>query len=259
MTFFEIFWAYSDTLAENGIEGFSYFSLPHFIWLFIMAAGIVLYAFSYCKGSEVRRNNLRKGMAVFLILFEFMQIGVMALTDAPVKYYLPLHMCSLAEFMILFDALWLKGKSRMGGQILIFEFLPAAFSSLVMPTSVIYPPYNFYVIHQFLLHGGIVAYIIAEYASGEIRPRYVGIWQAMLACYIEMFPIYFIDKAFDLNYMFLMEHWDNPLLKLLWDLSGKKGGIPYIFALSIMVIVFMHICYLIYRLIGFIQKKKSTI
>lgn len=254
MSFGQIFWAYSDALAANHIKGFGFFTLPHFAWLAVITAGVVLYTLIYRKAGEPKRENLRKAIAVYLILAEFFKISVVTLTGGAIDRNLPLHICSIAEFLILFDALWLS-KNRVTGQILIFEFMPGALITLLLPNCISYPAYSFYVVNFFIWHGAIIAYILARYLSGEIRPRYVGIWQSMIAIYIQIIPVYFLDKAFDENYMFLMDHWNNPALKLCWDLSGGKGGIPYIIALSILVLVVMHVFYLFYKIREWIIKK----
>jgi hypothetical protein len=48
--------------------------------------------------------------------------------------------------------------------------------------------------------------------------------------------------------MFLTDPLGNPVLQLLWDISGGKGGAPYIFALAVFVAIILHIFYGIYRL-----------
>lgn len=254
MSFSEKFWSHADVLAGSGVEEFDLFSIPHFIWIAIVSAGIALYTFAYRKSGEKGRDNLRKAIAVFLILFEFFKISVIALNGAPVADSLPLHICSLAIFMILFDAMWFS-KNGITGQFLVYEFMLGALITLLLPQCVIYPPYSFYVIHFFLIHGAIAAYIFARVFTGEIRPRYVGIWQTLLAMYIQIIPVYFLDKAYDKNYMFLLDHWGNPALKLCWDLSGGKGGFPYIIALSVLAVSLMHIVYLCFKIVERILKK----
>ena len=110
-------------------------------------------------------------------------------------------------------------------------------------------------IHQFVLHASILAYIIARYAAGEIRPRYVGLWVFVLVISILAVPIYLVDLKFGANFMFLTNHTNNPVLKLLWNLSGGNGGLPYVFALVIFITLLLHILFGIFTLIGHISKK----
>lgn len=257
MSFWEIFWAYKTILAEHGIEGFSIFSLTHIVWLVILTASIIVYGLTYKRGDEKRRDNLRKAIAVFLILFEILKLSVIALTDAPVKNFVPLEICSFAEYAILFDALW--PKNRFFKPLLFFEFYPAAVIALLLPTVTAYPGYNFYAIHQFLFHGGIVAYIAARCAAGDINRRYSGLWLTVLTIVITLFPVYCLDKTFGTNHMFLTYHSNNPALKMIWNLTGGEGGIPYVIGLAGFVILVIHVWYAGWLIADIIAKKKRKI
>ncbi|MCR5061060.1 MAG: YwaF family protein [Saccharofermentans sp.] len=212
MSFWEIFWAYKTILTEHGIEGFSIFSLTHIVWLVILTASIIVYGLTYKRGDEKRRDNLRKGAAVFLILFEILKLSEIALTDVPVKNFVPLEICSFAE----------------------------------------------YAIHQFLFHGAIVAYIAARCAAGDINRRYSGLWLTVLTIVITLFPVYCLDKTFGTNHMFLTYHSNNPALKMIWNLTGGEGGIPYVIGLAGFVVLVMHIWYAGWLIADLISKKKKN-
>ncbi|MBO4579154.1 MAG: YwaF family protein [Clostridiales bacterium] len=255
MSYWEIFWAYIDTLYAHGIKGYGLFSVYHILWLFFLLAITVVYTFIYLRGGNKRRDDLRKILALFLIFFEIFKICVMALTGAPLAENLPLEVCSFAEYVILINAIW--PQSRIFNQLLVLEFLPAAVIALLVPTSAGYPALNFYAIHQMLMHGAIVTYIVARYAAGEIKPRYIGIWQTAIALICVIIPIYLIDITFDKGFMFLRYHYDNPVLKMLWNVSGGTGGMPYIIALTVFVIIMIHFCFLVYVIIDKISKRKK--
>jgi len=243
---FEHFFEYRDASEKTFTDGFSIFSLPHFLWLAAVMALIVVFIFFYRRGSDKRRDNMRKAAALILILFEIAKQCVISLSGA-VNHGLPLEICSFAEYTILADAMWQK--NRFLKHLLAYAFMPAAVVALLLPTAVIYPPVSFFAAHQFLMHGLIVAYIVARYSAGEIEPRYVGVWITTLAIGALIVPIYFIDKAFGESYMFLTYHYDNPALKLIWDLTGGKGGILYILGLTAFVVFVFHITYGIYVII----------
>ena len=113
-------------------------------------------------------------------------------------------------------------------------------------------------IHQFLMHAAIVAYILARYTAGEIRMNYTGIWQALGTIAVLIVPIYFIDKAFEENFVFLIGHAGNPALKLVWDLSGGKGGISYIIGLGVLVLITMHVTYAVLLGIQMIRRRFNS-
>ncbi len=250
----ELFWVHKDFFSDAA--GFSVFSTPHLLWLAFLAVLTAGYAVCYRRSGEIGQDNLRKMMALFLILFDIFKMCVMALTSAPIRQHLPLELCSLSEYTILMDALW--PESRLPKQLMAFAFLPAAVMALVFPTVTAYPPISFYAIHQFLFHAGIVAYVIARYAAGEIRPNYAGLWLSVLVIGILSVPVYLLNLRFDTNYMFLMAHKGNPVLKLLWNLSGGQGGLRYVFALVLFISLVLHIVFGIYTLIGRSGKTKRS-
>lgn len=59
------FWMHKSIYTPLGGKGFSFFSLPHLIWLAVLFAAIALFAFVYCRGSAKRRGGMRKGTALF--------------------------------------------------------------------------------------------------------------------------------------------------------------------------------------------------
>ena len=250
----DLFWLHKSFYGPGEADvGFSVFSAPHLIWLTLMAAFIAVFSFYYHRGNEDRRGNMRKSLALFLILFELFKLCLMALTGAPVREHLPLEVCSLAEYAMLADAFW--PGNRFLGQLMAYIFLPAAIMALVFPTVTAYPPVSFYSIHQFVFHACIVAYIIARYAAGEIRPRYAGLWASALVIAVLTVPIYLLNAKFGTNFFFLMAHRDNAVLKPLWNLSGGTGGVKYVIALIAFIAVVLHVVAGLYVLIGWAMRK----
>ena len=249
-----VFWMNKEAYVAAGGKGFDCFSVPHLIWLAILFTGIFTFAFLYRRRETKKRDSLRKCVAVILILSEIGKQCVVALTGAEPSVHLPLHICSFAEYTILIDALWPENKFFK--QLLCYAFLPSAFMALLFPTATAYHPISFYAVHHFLLHASIIAYIIARYSAGEIRINYKGVWTTFISILVLIIPIYFIDSAFNQNFIFLMAHDENPALKVIWGLSGGKGGIAYILGLGVLVIIVFHIVFCIFKLIE--QRKKQT-
>ena len=239
------FWRFIDPDAP-GDNGFGLFTKAHFIWLLVLAVLIAAIVILYDKGDEKRRDNIRKCIALFLLFIEIFKQCLNSLNGIPHGIQLPLEICSLAEYAIIIDAMW--PDLRLTKQMLAFAFLPAALMALVMPPAAIYPAISFYAIHQLIMHAGIVAYIIARYTADEIRPRYSGIWMSILILLILIIPVYRINLHFGQNYMYLAGPAENSVIKLVWNLSGASGGIPYIIGLTVMTAIVMHITYGIYLL-----------
>ena len=251
---FDSFWGYLPPEGVDGI-GFGLFTKAHFTWLLILAVLIAFFVIVYYRGGENRRDNMRKWTALFLIGIEILKQCVGSLNAIPPGTYLPMEMCSFAEYTILIDAMWPRGRTTK--QMLAFAFLPAAIMALVMPSSTIYPAISFYAIHQLVMHAAIVAYIIARYKASEISPRYSGIWLTLLIINIIIIPVYTVDLHYNKNYMYLIGHSGNTIIKMIWNLTGEQRGLLYIMGLEILVAIAMHITYGIYRLIGLRKGKRQ--
>ncbi|MBR3144828.1 MAG: YwaF family protein [Clostridia bacterium] len=247
------FWLHKKYYIAASAKGFSCFSLPHLVWLAVLLIGIALLTRFYIKLKSEQRNNLRKSLALFLILSEIAKQCFVGLTGDTVSNHLPLHICSFAEYTILIDALW--PDNRFSKSLLCYAFLPSAFMALIFPNATAYPPLSFYTIHHFILHACIVAYIIARYSAGEIRICYKGVWSTFLAIGALSIPIYFIDKAFDVNFIFLMNHSNNPALMFIWNISGGTGGISYIIGLGVLVLITIHLTFGIFVAIEALEKR----
>ncbi|MBR5755967.1 MAG: hypothetical protein IKX96_00255, partial [Firmicutes bacterium] len=100
---------------------------------------------------------------------------------------------------------------------------------------------------------GIVCYIIMRFAADEIRPRYSGIWLALLIINIIIIPVRYLNVALDQNYMFLMSHQGNPVLEAIWNMCGGHPGILYTFGLEVLVAVTMHITYIVLTIVNKIR------
>ncbi len=191
-----------------------------------------------------------------MIFSEIFKMSVLAIRGTDAGEYLPLEICSLAEYLILIDAIW--PDHDIIKQQLAFTFLPGAIMALLFPPTISYPVINAVTFRFFLFHGSIAAYVIARFAAGEVKPRYGGLWMSLAICFVIAVLMQRFDMAHGYNFMFMNGHYDNPVLKLFWDVSGGNGGIMYILALAVFAAAVMHIAYFIYRLADKRGKVRSS-
>lgn len=246
MTFDNFWFVKTDTNTFSEDMPFGVFTPGHLIWVLITLAVIIICALCYVRGNNKTRANIRYIIALAMIFTEFWKISLCALKGVPPNEYLPLEVCSLGEYMILIDSMW--PDNRITKQLLAFAFFPATVMALAFPTAIGYPSFGFIIIRFFVMHGGIAVYFVCRYAAGEIKPKYVGLWGSHLFFLGLAIIMHQFDVRNGLNYMFLTDPLGNPVLQLLWDISGGKGGAPYIFALAVFVAIILHIFYGIYRL-----------
>lgn len=244
-------------IGEQGLDiGFDLYCPGHLIWLGAIAAAVIIMARYYIRQDKDRRASIQKFFAVGILCLEILKDGIIIIIDAPVKSYLPLHLCGLAIFAMLYDAF---GKNRrISGQMLAYAFMPGAISALLFCNWTEYPFLNFMCIHSFVFHGWIVIYFAMRYGAGEIRTDYKGLWKTtgiLTACAV---PIYILDKLIDENYLFLNEASEGSPLVFLWDVFGTRfGEAGYLISFAVLVLVVFHLLYFVYSQINRIKDNKK--
>ena len=180
--------------------GFERFGFGHFLWLFVGGAGLVLGCFAYGKALPERRPGLRLLTAGLALALELGRAGLLLSRGLYDLGRLPLHLCSLSIYLCFFHAL----TDRPGlGQFLYAFTLPGAALALLFPDWAGQPLFGFITVSSFLLHFLLVLYPLMQAAAGEIRPELrrlpgcIG-WMLLLAL-----PVYFLNKLWNTNYMFL--------------------------------------------------------
>ena len=252
-----MFWMHRDEIYAKGLSvGFKVFSPGHLLWLAALAAACFLTGKLYCRLGEKGRDNMRKGCALLVVLLEALKLIIMGLFKVNNIEFLPLHLCSVGGLATLVYAMW--PKRDWLGQYFAYAFFPATVLAVVFPSTSMYPWWNFYCLHTFIFHGLIMAYYVWLAMSGEVIPRYKGLWIAYAGCAVMAFIIYHLNGAFGVNYMFSGMRSDVGVLALLWDLTVPRfGRAGYTVILNVIMIVFMHIFALVYFLIDRVAKRKS--
>ena len=260
----EYFFINTLKIEERGLDiGFDLYCPGHLIWLVAIAAAAVVMTGYYMKQTEEQREKTRKFFAIALLCSEILKDAIVIVIGAPMKGYLPLHLCGLAIFVMLWDAF---GKNkRISGQMLTYAFLPGAISALLFCNWTEYPFFNFMCIHSFVFHGWIVIYVVMLYAAGEIMADYKGLWTTAGILAVCAVPIYILNTLIEENYLFLNEASEGSPLVFLWDVFGTRFGAPgYIASFAVLLLTVFHVLYLVYRCINKnkeknIKKEESTV
>ena len=249
------FWWLKEYMVDKGYTtfGHSLFSLGHILWLAIIILFTVLISKSYKNAKESKRTTIRRIFAILVFLLEYVKLVVIALVyPIYINQYVPLHLCSVAGILILFDGLWPNRK--FVNYLWPFVVLASGVMSVLSPGTT-YPHINFFSIHTFLFHGILIIYSIMKIVSGESKVSYKALWISALFAFIYAIPIYFIDITFDQGYMFLIRPSDFPLL-LIWNKSTKiLGQVGYLASLALISLLVLHIIYLVFKVIERIKKK----
>ena len=212
--------------------GFSLYGPLHLCMLTIILLCCILGCRWFRRQPPDRQEGFTHRLGVLILLTELACIGVYAATGSLNRYELPLHLCGIAVYLCAIHSLW---KPDWLGQVLYTLCLPGAWCALLFPDWTCYPFFGFFSLHSFFAHGLLVFYIHIQTAAGFIHPRLSAIWKPILFLCLIVPPVYWFDRQFDANYMFLqLPSDDSPLLLLPRLAGGNPAGYLFLFALVVL-------------------------
>lgn len=219
-----------ETDIPDGI-GFGLFHSGHFLWLSVIMIGTILLLIRYGKASKPQRKHLEYIVAFSMSGWMLLRAIYIAVIGENFLYELPLHLCSMAGILCVLHCLF---RWNWLGQVLYTLCLPGTVVALLFPDWSFYPAIHFVSVEAFLFHMGIVVYVCFQLYSHGIVPDLRKIWQVLLFLTITVVPVYFFDRAFHVNYMFV--NWPSAGSPLEW-LASFMGNPGYLAGYAVLVIV----------------------
>ncbi len=114
---------------DKGV-GFSHFDLCHILWLVAFCVIALTASLFYRKLSGKGRKIMQWCFTAFIIADELWKWGWLIYMDLTLPKYLPLHLCSINIFLILF---YTVKPTRTVGNFLYMACLPGALLALLTP------------------------------------------------------------------------------------------------------------------------------
>ena len=179
---------------------FQRFGFGHFLWLSALGAGLVLGCFVYKKARRETRPRLRRLTAGLALVLELWRAALLLGCGQYDLGRLPLHLCSLSIYLCFVHAL--TGRPGLG-QFLYAFTLPGAAFALLFPDWTGQPLFGFITVSSFLLHFLLVLYPLMQVAAGELRPELRRLPGCIGRMLLLALPVYFLNKRWNTNYMFL--------------------------------------------------------
>ena len=218
--------------------GFELYNNYHLKWLCLISLFVVIISIRYKKLDLDQREKFRKTYGISILLTEVYYQAVLIITRQYNIDYLPLHLCGLAIFICFYDAF---RPSNVAREFLYCLCAPGALMALLFPNWSKLPVFNFASINSFVVHGLLVAYPIMLMFAKEFLPDYkrlpmCGFLLMMIVC-----PIYYFNKLFDTNFLFVNTPSENSPLVALEDWLGNPG---YIFGMLLLVLLFWVVLYI---------------
>lgn len=224
--------------------GFSTFGTAHILWLLFLTAFCVTALFLYKKLSEKGKRIMLVTVGLLIVLMETAKDVVAAIVGEFGVGHLPFHLCGINILLIAFDLIKPVKTVR---NFLYYFCIPGALLALLFPNWTALPQFNFWNIHSFVIHALLALYPLLL-TFGGFKPEIKMMPKSILLLIGLAIPVYFINLAFNTNFMFLMNpETGNPL-----GLFEKYMG-SHLFGFPILLPIVMFIMYTPFL---FIKKKK---
>lgn len=192
-------------IDASSSPGFGRFSLAHWCFVLLCFAGLCLFCCAYKKCGAKARLRLRRGLALGALSLALLRAALLGVYGQYGLGTLPLHLCGLAVYVVLFHCF--KG-GELTGQFLYAFCMPGAAAAILFPDWTYYPALSFMSFCGFALHMLIVAYVLMQALSGDIRPDIRRAPACLGIMLLLALPVYVFDKLTYTNYMFL--NWPSP-------------------------------------------------
>lgn len=199
--------------------GFELWGASHIAWLGFAAAVTVLLCLLYRRLGDRGRRRTETVIAALLLGGEAARLIVVAVVDRLWIGWLPLHLCGISIFI---EAIYCFRPGRVLGDILYAACMPGALMALLFPDWTGYPPFCFLSQNSFVLHTLLVAYPVMLVSAGRIRPDARNLPKVLLFLLSLAIPMYFLNRATGMNFMFLNQ--PAPGSPLMWFESLGRPG-----------------------------------
>lgn len=200
--------------------GFTLYGREHFCWLCIALSLTAVLCLICRRLGRTGRARLRVLCGCAVLLCEVLKDGNLIVQGSFNRYFLPLHLCSLAVFFTFLHAIR-PGETL--GNFLYSTCMPGAAFALLFPDWTVYPAFSFHSLVAFLAHTLLAAYPLMLVCAGELRPRA----RLLPRCFALLAglaaAVYLFDRRFNTNYMFLIQPSPGSPLEWFAGFLGVPG------------------------------------
>ena len=227
--FFKRYFIEQDEIPPGTVR-WQLFGWQHFVWLGLLAVLAVLFTVLFRKANEKSRRKLELWTGLSLVGLDIIRYAFLLLKGHFSVGYLPLHLCGMSVYL---EAICAAKPNKLLRELIWAVSMPGALMALITPDWTMYEPFVFYPTICFLIHIMLVVYPIMLVAGGRHRPDWRNLWKCLAFLAAVSVPIYFINKAWGTDFMFL--NWaprGTPLawFERLWGTPGYILCMPILLA-----------------------------
>lgn len=216
---------------------FGQFSPAHFAALAVLAVVVAAIVWGYCRANPRQRRIIRLVLGLVIIGLElFRQVAFLGygIYDPSI---LPLHLCAVAEFAVLVDAIRPNSWAR--------EYCYALGSwgpvcAVLFPDWANQPIFNIYTWQSFLIHACLLGYILMLLVSREFRPSARHLWKVIIIMAVAVAAAVAANHVWGTNFWFLNVGSPGSPLEPIQQFAGAFY-IPVVAVLLAIVWVIMYL------------------
>ena len=206
------------------------FSPVHIAWL-LGGSMVLLWLLRKLRRAPAPGRRLQRCIGLALPGVELVRVLALCLAGEFGVGWLPLHLCGLSLFLCAWHSF--RG-GDLAGELLYSLTLPGAALALVFPDWAYLPAVNFLSILCFVFHWLLLFYPAVCLALGTIRPDARRLPRVLAVLLPAAAVVYLFDRAFSVNYFFLLKAPAGSPLAWFDALLGTPGyllGYPPMLAL----------------------------
>lgn len=222
---------------QGGKIPFITFGFVHIIWMIAIAIVIFLITTIYKGRSEIDRILFRKRLSLLILFTELLRKYTLIAKGDFTHLDVPLHLCSISIILVVIHAYRASSKMDDAQFMLV---LPGALAALLFPDWNTPLKFNFYYLHSWIIHGLLVLYPVMLLASKDLIPNRRNLPAVSLGLGLFAIPIYFINKAWNTNFLFINTPSEGSPLVFLEKILGNPG---YIFGLATLALIVWLVMY----------------
>ena len=213
------------------------YGIEHITWLVII--GVVMFYFCklFRKSDLKKQNKILKGFAILIVVQEILKDILHWYAGSITLEHLPFHLCGVSIFFVVGYAI---KSNKLNEQYLYALCLPGALLALLFPNWTEYPIMHFSCMNSFTIHAELVIFVMMLLTSRRLHPCFKDLKYTGIFILIYSIPIYFINKVWDTNFMFINTPSEGSPLVIIYNIFGRFY-IPAFYALAFVGWILMYL------------------
>lgn len=215
----------------------SMYDKVHLTWLALIALACIVSCILFKRSTTEKQDKVLKGLALWIAFQEILKDLLHWYAGMLEMELLPLHICGIS----IFFTLWYAFKPGPLNAAYIYGMsLPGALCAELFADWTNYPWWHFSALNSFTIHAELIIFAMMALTSGRLKPDIRQIPKMTIIMYALAVPIYFLNKRWDTNFMFINTPSPGSPLVPLYNIFGDG----YVIAAAILVVLVWIILFL---------------